>query len=93
MAWFDLELQFDKAQIRIGHFTDCHLFATPCGEYFAVNTATNLKRTLAAMAKEHFDCVVFGGDLTQESQCGFLSRVCPFSEREWVAMPCALGAG
>ncbi|MGC0121524.1 metallophosphoesterase [Pseudoalteromonas piscicida] len=66
MAWFDLELQFDKAQIRIGHFTDCHLFATPSGEYFAVNTAANLERTFAAMAKEHFDCVVFGGDLTQD---------------------------
>ncbi|PCK33732.1 metallophosphoesterase [Pseudoalteromonas piscicida] len=66
MAWFDAELRVEKSQIRIAHFTDSHLFADQTGEYFGVNTALNFERTLAAMAQEEFDFVVFGGDLTQD---------------------------
>lgn len=66
MAWFESALTINKQQIRIGHFSDSHLFADDSGEYFGVNTAANLQQTLAAMAQEHCDVVIFGGDLTQD---------------------------
>ena len=66
MAWFNEVFRFDNTTLRIGHCSDCHLFAHPNDEYFNVNTAYNFSRTLAAMAKESFDAVIFGGDLTQD---------------------------
>ncbi len=66
VTWFN-QFEFSKAKpLYFGHFTDCHLFADLDGEYFHVNCAQNLRATLTAMARENFDFVVFGGDLTQD---------------------------
>lgn len=67
MAWFNQDYHFHTQQaFRFAHFTDCHLFADKSGEYFGVNTFDYCQQTLAAMAVHEFDCVVFGGDLTQD---------------------------
>lgn len=66
MAWFDESAQFNNTQLRLAHITDCHLFADPQGEYFAVNTAEHFSRALADMANQSLDAVIFGGDLTQD---------------------------
>ena len=66
MAWFDESYTFDKPSLTIAHVTDCHLFADRTGEYFSVNTAAHFEQALAHMATQQLDCVIFGGDLTQD---------------------------
>lgn len=66
MAWFDDKHTFNKSVLRIAHVTDCHLFADKDGEYFGVNTASHFEQALAHMAQKLLDCVIFGGDLTQD---------------------------
>ena len=66
MDWFDDTYFFDKSSLRVAHVTDCHLFADKDGEYFGVNTALYFEKALAHMATQHLDCVIFGGDLTQD---------------------------
>ena len=66
MAWFSDAYHFEKSQLTVAHITDCHLFKDQSGEYFGVNTAEYFARCLAAIAEHQVDCVVFGGDLTQD---------------------------
>lgn len=66
MAWFDEYATFNRSQLHLAHITDCHLFADPQAEYFAVNTAEHFSRALAHMAEQPLDAVIFGGDLTQD---------------------------
>jgi len=66
MAWFDEAYSFDKSSLNIAHITDSHLFADKSGEYFNVNTAKHFEKSLAHIAKQKPDCVIFGGDLTQD---------------------------
>ncbi|WP_105255750.1 metallophosphoesterase [Pseudoalteromonas sp. T1lg75] len=66
MTWFKEHLISAAKPLHFGHFTDSHVFADKDGEYFNVNCAEHLAKTLAAMAEEDFDFVVFGGDLTQD---------------------------
>ncbi|KAF7771966.1 Icc protein [Pseudoalteromonas citrea] len=66
MAWFEQKYYFDKARIKLAHITDCHLFSNKSGEYFSVNTAENLQKTLGFLATIDIDAVIFGGDLTQD---------------------------
>ncbi|TMO45722.1 metallophosphoesterase [Pseudoalteromonas ruthenica] len=67
MAWFDPPYFCPAStELSFAHFTDAHLFAQPQEQYFGVRTAQHLQQTLAAMAAEAFDFVVFGGDLTQD---------------------------
>jgi Icc protein len=66
MVWYSNRYKFKHAKLNIAHITDCHLFANTDGEYFGVNTANYLKKTLEHIAKQSFDCVIFGGDLTQD---------------------------
>ncbi len=66
MAWFSDAYHFDKTTLKIAHITDCHLSKDRKGEYFNVNTAEYFSRCLAAMANLQLDCVIFGGDVTQD---------------------------
>ena len=66
MAWFDGTYTFDKSSLCIAHITDSHLFADKNGEYFNVNTAAHFEQALARIAEQPVDCVIFGGDLTQD---------------------------
>ncbi|WP_440054043.1 metallophosphoesterase family protein [Pseudoalteromonas sp. T1lg65] len=66
MAWFEQSYHFATPRLTLAHFTDSHLFATRDGKYFAENTALNLMATLAQLSFENVDCVIFGGDLTQD---------------------------
>ena len=66
MAWFSNAYHFDKTALKVAHITDCHLSKDTTGEYFNVNTAAYFGRCLQAIAELDVDCVVFGGDLTQD---------------------------
>lgn len=66
MGWFDERYQINKSSITIAHFTDCHLFSHNSGEYFDVNTAQALKKTLKDIKNKKPDFAIFGGDLTQD---------------------------
>ena len=66
MTWFSQREHFDKAQLTLVHITDSHVFAEPNGEYFCVNTANNLAKTLACIKSIECDAIIFGGDLTQD---------------------------
>ncbi|MBH0047241.1 metallophosphoesterase [Pseudoalteromonas sp. NZS11_1] len=66
MAWFDDTYTFDKSSLCIAHITDSHLFADKSSEYFNVNTADHFEQALANIAKKSIDCIIFGGDLTQD---------------------------
>ena len=66
MAWFSDAFHFDKTALKVAHITDCHLSKDIHGEYFSVNTAAYFARCLQAIAEQNADCVVFGGDLTQD---------------------------
>jgi len=66
MAWFDESLKFETKTLKLAHITDSHLFAQSDGEYFGVNTAEHFAACLSHMAKKNLDCVIFGGDLTQD---------------------------
>lgn len=66
MAWFDDSLKLDTKTLKLAHITDSHLFAQSDGEYFGINTAQHFAACLSHMATQNFDCVIFGGDLTQD---------------------------
>ncbi|WP_404341014.1 metallophosphoesterase [Pseudoalteromonas mariniglutinosa] len=66
MAWFDDIYYFTTGRLRIAHVTDSHLFAQRNGEYFSVNTAVHFSECLADISQQDIDCLVFGGDLTQD---------------------------
>lgn len=64
--WFEQTYRLDKPVLRFAHFTDSHLFATPDGLHCGVNSADNLRATLAHMHSQAIDFAIFGGDLTQD---------------------------
>ena len=66
MAWFAQAYTFDTRHLKLAHFTDCHLFANREGEYFSVNTASNLAATFEFLATQQLDAAIFGGDITQD---------------------------
>ncbi|MFY8298096.1 metallophosphoesterase family protein [Pseudoalteromonas sp. SS15] len=66
MAWFEQVYTFDTHHLKLAHFTDCHLFANREGEYFSVNTASNLAATFEFLATQQLDAAIFGGDITQD---------------------------
>jgi Icc protein len=66
MAWFDECVTFATKTLKLAHITDSHLFAQHDGEYFGVNTAAHFAACLSHMATQDLDCVIFGGDLTQD---------------------------
>ena len=66
MAWFEQIYTFETRHLKLAHFTDCHLFAHRKGEYFSVNTASNLAETFEFLASQQLDAAIFGGDITQD---------------------------
>jgi len=74
MAWFDKSYSFNKKNITIAHFTDCHLFEDASGEYFDVNTSKALQATLKKIKIKNPDFAIFGGDLTQDHTLGSYQR-------------------
>lgn len=71
MSWFAQPYLFaPKAQWRIMQLTDCHLFATPQGRYFDMNTWQHLYAALQHCQRLFddgaLDAIVFTGDLSQD---------------------------
>lgn len=66
MAWFEQKAQIESNQLTLIHLTDSHVFANHEGEYFNVNTANYLNKTLERIKSIDCDAIIFGGDLTQD---------------------------
>ena len=55
-----------KPNYRLLQLTDCHLLATPDGDYQQIKPYQHLARLIDSLQGQHFDALLLTGDLTQD---------------------------